>query len=132
MNLIETLKKADGKPVRRAMWDTFSWTIPNYRIVGKQVKKDTSEDSRISSHVDDLLADDWYVVEPKSKIEEAIERECLGVLNQSFHQDAIRKILSRVANAVIDEAIALEKRASESGWGYSLCIQHLEALKLKE
>lgn len=76
MNLIEALREAKGKPVRRELWDAMN-PDPNKRINGVSfsgAKLTWYGDNVTYLSKENFLADDWYIVAPKSKIEEAIER----------------------------------------------------------
>lgn len=134
MNLIEALKQANGKPVRRSRsklalivgtCNSLCWFKP-------------TGDSTIAygMYCDDLLADDWYVVEPKSKIEEAIERELeswYGCSMKSITDGAgtIPPMIRRIVNIALDEAKKCNKQTF-----CEICekqfAERIDALKAKE
>lgn len=135
MDLIQALKKADGKPVMRESWPNLSHEngiiIRNGWLDWKVSKADQG------FHQDNILADDWYVVEPKSPIEEAIEREVstywAGISNSGKVVRELESSMSRIVNLTLDEA---KKAAWGNGTiesaGRHCGSERIDALKVKE
>lgn len=124
MNLIEALKQADGKPVARKEWGESGCTVS----LGEE-KIVWGNRAAYGMYCNDLLADDWYVVQPQSKIEEAIEREC-----QTFCWDYSgnsKKLINRIVNLALDEAANVVGCPSSSGLEGKYRDEIL-ALRLKE
>ena len=131
MNLIEALKAANGKPVKRSIGklslivgtcDSLCWFNP-------------TGDSTIAygMYCSDILADDWYVVEPKSPTEEAIEREVVEFYNRPMNEvestgGKIPQILRRIVNLTLDEA----KKAVSASVLNEEAKRRIDALKVKE
>lgn len=126
MNLIEALKQANGKPVRRKAWAGSRDDDAGLVCIGTDLKW-TNGGPLATFSPTAILADDWYVVEPKSKIEEAIERE----LNGNINFDDWRVAMRRVVNLALDEAANVVGCPSSSGLEGKYRDEIL-ALKLKE
>lgn len=116
MNLIEALKKADGKPVAREDWKKGD---PSLRLVRVDCNMfwyggagEDRREARLQYFSNSaLLADDWYVVEPKSPIKEAIEREVEAVREQQLFTKSVQDdkavvadAMRRIVNLTLDEA----------------------------
>ena len=140
MNLIEALKQANGKPVKREGL-SMVYSFRGATLVSVFGARETFCPSE-----DWLLADDWYVVEPKSKIEEAIEREVdknmLGNRPAMLvcREDLMRHI-ARIVNLALDEAkkAAWGKNISMCDGDMEKCVlapkyvgERIDAIKVKE
>ena len=128
MNLIEALRQANGKPIRRKGWDAnaVGLVVNHFDFLAWAEGPAATVNMSVSNNI---LADDWYVVEPKSKIEEAIERELEAVhylINGPAH-----KIINRVVNLALDEAKKCNKQTF-----CEICekqfAERIDALKVKE
>ena len=139
MNLIECLKKADGKPVRRESWVGSDCSLQIIRKGNSMYWLGGSgedwREARIGFFADSaLFADDWYVVEPKSRIEEAID---LGVDAMPFsmyqkEKDAYSLTMRRIVNLTLDEAkkACIDKMSNVDTLKRDLPIA-IDALKVK-
>lgn len=132
MNFIEVLKLANGNPVSRRAW---SKDIYLKESVDKSLAWNTG--TTYGMYVDDILSDDWYVVAPKSKIEEAIKLEVneycrwTSISTDGECSKHLSLNMHHVANAAIDEVID----TMEADFGGRLNKQSrekLESLKLGE
>lgn len=130
MNLIEALREADGKKVSRKAWspNMDCWFLECGQL------KTTYGNAEPHTCKDNLLADDWYVVEPKSKIDEAIEREVadyFGVSPMESHRSQVAEAMRRVVNLALDEAKKCNKQTF-----CEICekqfAERIDALKVKE
>ena len=131
MNLIEALKLADGKPVTHKSWncDSCFTFAENGQIIWER------SCTPVCLRKDDFFSDDWYVVEPKSKIEEAIEREVVEFYNRPMNEvestgGKIPQILRRIVNVTLDEA--KEALFSEGFTSGRQVEKVIDALKVKE
>ena len=141
MNLIEALKQANGKPVRRKGWGNDGSALI-MKCDGDLIWAASKDIATLCR--DSFLADDWCVVEPKSKIEEAIEREVadyFGVSPMESHRSQVAEAMRRVVNLALDEA-------KKAAWGQNIsmcdgdmekCVlspkyvgERIDALKVKE
>jgi hypothetical protein len=126
MNLIEALKKADGKRVARLSWNedtkhygvVFSGSGNRPLVYGNDV-------GAWEPTMEQLFADDWYVVEPQSLIEQAIDVEFRGIQNAMVS-------VRRIVNLTLDEA---KKAAWGNGTiesaGRHCGSERIDALKVK-
>lgn len=104
MNLIETLRQANGKPISRPGFSPEGISSIDGKGIMLWTKCDSIGNVAVwHPTVDALLADDWYVVEPKSKIEEAIEWEAVNARGASTISSA-EAAMRRVVNLALDEA----------------------------
>lgn len=129
MNLIEALKQADGKPVARKKWGESGCTVS----LGEE-KIVWGNRAAYGMYCNDLLADDWYVVEPKSKIEEAIEREDYDERNNPV-STPLKSRMRRIVNIALDEAAKVTRNTDGSTCECPTCtevLRHIHALKVKE
>lgn len=87
--------------------------------------------------MEQLFADDWYVVEPKSPIEEAIEREMVAFYGLPVEKiidggGVFPAIINRIVNLTLDEA---KKAAWGNGTiesaGRHCGSERIDALKVK-
>lgn len=130
MNLIEALRQANGNPVARKEWGKSGCTVS----VGKE-KIVWGNHATYGMYCDDLLADDWYVVEPKSKIEEAIEREVKVFWNnekaETMYSMDTKSMLRRVVNLALDEAADTLQSLADDGY-VAKAVFEISKLKVKE
>lgn len=130
MNLIEALKAANGKPIRRRVWTAHQDAIEVSEGGARLLWDSTNE--TYAPQLESLLADDWYVVEPKSKIEEAIEREAYDERNNPV-STPLSKRMCRIVNLTLDEA--MRAMSADGTWEYvhvEFAKQRIDALKVKE
>ena len=124
MNLIEALKEANGKLVSRK---TITKGSTIQEVDGAIVWNDVAIGKCESFRADAFLADDWYVVEPKSKIEEAREREVQIYVDGG----SLRSSMNRLINVALEEAVRVAVEHSEHPKNVSIVID-IRKLQVEE